>query len=146
MSLKAIYERFLADPNSAALSPDVSLNYITTTTVFNGADAVLKHLSSQQKIVKKKSDKTLSAIEATGALVLDVETTLEFVSGGGAYLPSLDDNFLADRVVTFPTVGSLPGLALAALLMSDSSRSILFASTRRTRSNRSDSTGTKDRC
>lgn len=106
MSLKAIYERFLADPNAAALSPDVSLNYITTTTAFNGADAVRKHLSSQQKIVKKKSDKTLSAIEAPGALVLDVETTLEFVSGGGAYLPSLDDNFLADRVVTFPTVGT----------------------------------------
>ncbi|KAL1965824.1 hypothetical protein VTN77DRAFT_5145 [Rasamsonia byssochlamydoides] len=104
MSLKAIYERFLADPKPDALSRDVSLNYITTTTTFHGADAVLKHLSSQQKIVKKKSDKTLSAIEASDALVLDVETTLEFVSGGGAYLPSLDDNFLADRVVTFPMV------------------------------------------
>lgn len=54
--------------------------------------------------MKKKGDKTLSFVEAPGTIVLDVETTLEFVSGGGAYLPSLDDNFLADHVVTFPTV------------------------------------------
>lgn len=104
MSLQAVYERFLTSPSAAPLGRDVSLNYITTTTVINGADAVLSHLKSQQRIVEKKSDKTLSAIETPDALVLDVDTTLEFVSGGGAYLPSLDDNFLADRVVTFPTV------------------------------------------
>ncbi|CRG91640.1 hypothetical protein PISL3812_08690 [Talaromyces islandicus] len=104
MSLQAVYERFLASPSAGPLARDVSLNYITTTTVITGADAVLSHLQRQQKIVEKKGDKTLSAIETADALVLDVETTLGFVSGGGAYLPSLDDNFLADRVVTFPTV------------------------------------------
>jgi hypothetical protein len=124
MSLKAIYERFLADPNPSALSHGVSLNYITTTTTFNGADAVLNHLSSQQKIVKNKSDKTLSAIETPDALVLDVETTLEFVSGGGAYLPNLDDNFLADRVATFPTVGSLVACPLQCCSYLNSYRSI----------------------
>lgn len=104
MSLQAVYERFLANPSAGPLGRDVSLNYITTTTAINGADAVLTHLQRQQKIVEKKGDKTLSAIETADALVLDVDTTLEFVSGGGAYLPSMDDNFLADRVVTFPTV------------------------------------------
>jgi len=108
MSLKAAYERFLADPGSASLSPDVSLIYVPTTTTISESSAVLKHLSSQQKIVKKKSEKIISAIQATDSLCLDVETTLEFVSGGGAYLPSLDDNFLADRVVTFPTVCARP--------------------------------------
>lgn len=121
MSLKAIYESFLANPNPAALGRDVSLNYITTTTTVTGADEVVKHLASQQRIVKKKSDKILSAIEAPASLVLDVETTLEFVAGGGAYLPSLDDNFLTDRVVTFPTVS--PSRAMSCkiylLLISD---------------------------
>lgn len=46
----------------------------------------------------------LHCIESENEICLDVETTLEFVTGGGAYLPGLDDNFLADRVVTFPIV------------------------------------------
>ncbi|OKL58421.1 hypothetical protein UA08_06112 [Talaromyces atroroseus] len=104
MALRTVYERFLAAPTVEVLSPDASWNYITTTTSVTGGEQVVKHLTSQQRIVKKKGDKTLGAIETADALVLDVETTLEFLTGGGAYLPSLDDNFLADRVVTFPTV------------------------------------------
>ena len=106
MALKAVYERFLSTPTSAVLSPDVSLNYITTTTSITGSEQVIKHLNNQEKAVKKKGDKILSIVETPDTLVLDVETTLEFATGGGAYLPSLDDNFLADRVVTFPTVRS----------------------------------------
>ena len=37
---------------------------------------------------------------------MDVEITIEFLTGGGAYLPGLDDNFVADRVVTFPMVSA----------------------------------------
>lgn len=106
MSLKSVYERFLADPASAPLASDVSLIYITTTTTVNEAGAVLKHLSSQQRIVKKKAEKIIGVVEAPDSLCLDVETTLEFVDGGGAYLPSLDDNFLVDHVATFPTVSA----------------------------------------
>ena len=43
-------------------------------------------------------------VEGRHALSVDVETTLEFLNGGGAYLPGLDDNFVADRTVTFPMV------------------------------------------
>lgn len=107
MSLQDAYRRFLADPKSASLAPDIALIYITTTTRFDTADAVISHVTQQQRIVKKKSEEILTAIEGPDSLVLDVETTLEFVSGGGAYLPSLDDNFLADRVATFPTVCTL---------------------------------------
>lgn len=35
---------------------------------------------------------------------MDVDTTIEFVLGGGTILPSLDDNFLADRTIFFPMV------------------------------------------
>lgn len=104
MSLKKVYQQFLAEPKSAPLAPDVSLFYVTTATNFVQSDKVLNHLSKQARIVKKKSDKILDAVEGPDFLTLDVETTLEFVSGGGAYLPSIDDNFLADHVVTFPTV------------------------------------------
>ncbi|BDD60187.1 hypothetical protein MPDQ_002790 [Monascus purpureus] len=104
MSLKKVYQQFLAEPKSAPLAPDVSLFYVTTATNFVQSDTVLNHLSKQARIVKKKSDKILDAVEGPDFLTLDVETTLEFISGGGAYLPSMDDNFLADHVVTFPTV------------------------------------------
>lgn len=107
MSLKAVYERFLADPSPASLSADAALNYIATTTTFSCPDPIVKHLTSQSRIVKKKSEKIVNAVEGVHSLCLDVETALEFTSGGGAYLLELDDNFLVDRVVTVPIVSFL---------------------------------------
>lgn len=105
MSLKSVYQRFLADPKSPSLlAPDASLIYVPTTTKLEGPDAVLSHLSKQQKDLKTKAQDVLGVVEGADALCLDIETTLEFVASGGAYLPSLDDNFLTDRVATFPTV------------------------------------------
>lgn len=104
MSLSAKYQAFLANPSSSALAENASLHYVTTLTTINNATAIIKHLSVQEKLLKKKGEKVLSAIEGANALSLDVETTLEFITGGGAYLPGLDDNFVADRTVTFPTI------------------------------------------
>jgi predicted protein tyrosine phosphatase len=106
-SLKALYQSYLANPNSPALNDNASLNYITTLTAINTAAAIVKHNAAHQKVLKKKEEKVLSCIEGTNAICLDIETTLEFISGGGAYLPGLDDNFLSDRVVTFPMVRTL---------------------------------------
>ena len=103
-SLKSFYQSFLASPNACALNNNASLNYITTLTTINTAAAIIKHHTAHQKVLTKKEEKILSCIEGSDALCLDVETTLEFLTGGGAYLPGLDDNFVADRVVTFPMV------------------------------------------
>jgi len=102
------YQRFLDNPKVAKLAGDVSLIYVPTTTKFEQPDNVITHVLKQNHVVKTKSHKVISAIEGSDALCLDMETTLEFMEGGGAYLPSLDDNFLADRVVTFPTVNKPP--------------------------------------
>lgn len=104
--LKDSYQKFLANPRHAPVATNVSLIYVTSTTTIDGAAAVASHASRQSSIVKKKSENVISAIESSDSLCLDMETTLEFLEGGGAYLPSFDDNFLADRVVTFPTVNS----------------------------------------
>lgn len=104
MSLQSLYQSFLAAPSAGALAEGASLNYITTLTTINEPAAIIKHLTTQQLELKKKQERVISAIESSDAICLDVETTLEFVSSGGAYLPGLDDNFLADRVVTFPLV------------------------------------------
>ncbi|KAI9374392.1 hypothetical protein BJX61DRAFT_498535 [Aspergillus egyptiacus] len=104
MSLKDVYQRFLADPKSAPLASDVSLIYITSTTEFNGAEAVLKHLTRQQHIIKINSQTALDAVQGSNSLCLDVETSVQFISGGGAYLPNLDETFLLDRTATFPTI------------------------------------------
>ncbi|CAG7958323.1 unnamed protein product [Penicillium salamii] len=98
------YQRFLANPKTAKLAGDVSLIYVPTTTKFEQPDNVITHVVKQAQIVKTRSHTLINAIEGSNALCLDMETTLEFREGGGAYLPSLDDNFLADRVVTFPTI------------------------------------------
>lgn len=111
MSLKARYEAFLSSPTTGSLADHASINYIPTLTTVNDASAIIKHLNAQAKLLTKKSEKILSAIESSNGLCVDVDTTIEFVGGGGAYLPGLDDNFLADRTVAFPMVG----LKLSAL-------------------------------
>ncbi|KAJ5660406.1 hypothetical protein N7507_006857 [Penicillium longicatenatum] len=98
------YRKFLADPKSANVAANISLIYVTSTTKFEGSDSVLTHLSRQSSIVKKKAEDIINAIESSDSLVLDIETTLEFLENGGAYLPSLSEDYLADRVVTIPTL------------------------------------------
>ena len=104
MLLQARYQSFLAKPTVSLLSAEASLNYITTLTTVNTNVGIIKHLASQEIALKKEEEKVISSIEGDNAICLDVETTLEFVRGGGAYLPGLDENFLSDRVVNFPVV------------------------------------------
>ncbi|KAJ5763008.1 hypothetical protein N7533_001689 [Penicillium manginii] len=102
--LKDAYSKFRANPRHAPVAANVSLIYVPSTTRIDGADAVASHTSRQSAHLRKKSEKIISEIESSDSLCLDIETTIEFLEGGGAYLPSFDDNFLADRVVTFPTL------------------------------------------
>jgi hypothetical protein len=104
MTLRDTYSRFLATPSTGALAENASLHYVSTTTSIQDATAIIKHLSVQEKLLKKKKQNILDAVEGSRALTVDVETTVEFINGGGAYLPGLDDNFVADRTATFPMV------------------------------------------
>lgn len=104
MSLKSIYQRFLEVPNPISLSDNATLAYITTLTSFSTSAAVVRHLETQnKKVVKTKSAKVITAIEGYRSLAIEVETVLEFISGGGAYLPGLE-NFIVDKIATIPTV------------------------------------------
>ncbi|KAH7399247.1 hypothetical protein BKA66DRAFT_406763 [Pyrenochaeta sp. MPI-SDFR-AT-0127] len=110
MTLRDIYTAFLATPSTGALADNAALHYIATLTSIQDATAIIKHLSAQEKLLSKKKEKVLDAVEGSRALSLDVETTIEFRSGGGAYLPGLDDNFVADRtvhIVHFDTAGKI---------------------------------------
>ncbi|KAF3001544.1 hypothetical protein E8E13_009586 [Curvularia kusanoi] len=104
MTLSDTYQRFLDRPSQGALADKAALHYITTLTTISDAPAILKHLQVQEKLLKKTKQQVVSVVEGRHALSVDVETTIEFVNGGGAYLPGLDDNFVADRTVTFPMV------------------------------------------
>ena len=104
MSLSALYQHFLAAPDSEALASDAMLSYVTTLTSFNDSAQIIKHFGNQHKVLRKQSEKVLNAVENQSAVFLEFETTIEFITGGDTYLPDLDDNFLADRIVTFPTV------------------------------------------
>jgi len=111
MTLSDTYQTFLDRPSQGALAEKAALHYITTLTSIHDAAAVIKHLQVQEKLLKKTKQKVLSVVEGRHALSLDVETTIEFQNGGGAYLPGLDDNFVSDRTVTFPMV-SIPSIPL----------------------------------
>lgn len=106
MTLRAKYEAFLAGPTADALTESALLNYVTTTTSIHTGASIIKHSNVQDKILKRKGDRVLAAIESSSGLCVELETTIEFIHGGGAYLPGLDDNFVADRTVVFPTVSA----------------------------------------
>lgn len=64
----------------------------------------MKHLDDQDRnIVKKKAQKVISAVEGLTSVAIIVDTTLEFQTAGGAYLPGLD-TFIVDRTATLPVV------------------------------------------
>ncbi|KAI1419448.1 hypothetical protein F5Y12DRAFT_777783 [Xylaria sp. FL1777] len=102
MALAAVYQQFLAAPNSSHLAENATLNYITTTTAFRGSSEILQHLTTLRKQINKKKGNVLSLVHGQNAIAIEIETGLEFVTSGASYLPALDDNFLADRTVYFP--------------------------------------------
>ncbi|KAF6836865.1 hypothetical protein CPLU01_03446 [Colletotrichum plurivorum] len=100
--MSAIYKQFLAAPSSSLLASNATLLYITTTTSYNGPTEIIKHLTTLRNQVKKKKEEILDVVEGRDAVAAEIETSLEFVTSGGVYLPGLDDNFLADRTVHLP--------------------------------------------
>jgi hypothetical protein len=102
--MAATYKQFLAAPSSALLAEQATLHYLTTTTSFTGPTDIIKHLNTLQKQVAKKKQDAINVVEGANAIVLEVDTTLEFLTSGGAYLPGLDDNFLCDRTAQLPIV------------------------------------------
>lgn len=102
--MAATYQAFLAAPTASALSPNASINYITTTTAIHEPAAILKHLQIQQKQVVKKEEKILYTVESDNGLCLETEVTLQFHNGGGAFLPGMDENVIDERIVTFPLI------------------------------------------
>jgi hypothetical protein len=102
--MAATYKQFLAAPSSSLLAEQATLHYLTTTTSFTGPADIIKHLTTLQKQVAKKKQDAINIVEGTNAVVLEVDTTIEFLTSGGVYLPGLDDNFLCDRTAEFPIV------------------------------------------
>jgi hypothetical protein len=107
MSLLQVYTTYLSNPTTALLADNASIHYLPTTTSINEPTAIIRHLASQAKLLTKKSEKIMHAVEGTGSISIEMETTIEFIAGGGVYAPGLDDNFLSDQVVVFPTVSLL---------------------------------------
>lgn len=107
------YLSFLRSPTESALAPDAALHYITTTTSIHDAPAIIKHFQTQERVVKKKSETVLSSYGSPDGAVVETETTFEFVRGGGAVLPRMDDNMLADSIASVPMVGTIPSHANA---------------------------------
>lgn len=102
--MAATYKQFLASPSSSLLADKASLHYVTTLTSFVGATEIIKHLNTLQKQVKKKKEEVLSLIDGQNVIAVEVDTCIEFITSGGAYLPGLDDNFLTDREAFLPIV------------------------------------------
>ncbi|RDW71428.1 hypothetical protein BP6252_07991 [Coleophoma cylindrospora] len=104
MALQGAYKQFLAAPSPALLAEDASLNYITTLVTLSGSAQIVKHLGAQNSQLKKTEEIFLDVVEGPNSIAAEVHTTMEFLTSGSSYLPGLDDNFLADRIVTFPII------------------------------------------
>ncbi|GKT98801.1 hypothetical protein FLAG1_05503 [Fusarium langsethiae] len=100
--MAATYKQFLAAPSSSLLADTAALYYVTTTTTFAGPTQIIKHLNGLQKQVSKKKEEVFNIVDGGNVIVLEIDTGLGFQSGGGPYLPGLDDNFLSARDVYLP--------------------------------------------
>lgn len=142
MTLSAIYERFIASPNPLSLAENASLHYVPTLKSFSEQGPIIKHLESQNKdVVKIKSAKIINTIEGANAIAVEVDTTLEFISGGGAYLPGLE-NFIVDKIATVPMVSRS---CFIFDYVADFDRLTLSSLTKSRRSSKFESLGTKHR-
>lgn len=103
-AMASVYTSFLQSPSASVLAANASLNYISTTTTIHEPAAILKHLQAQAKQLQKKDEKVLSTIEGDHGVCVETETTLQFTSGGGAFLPGIDENLLDEKTVVFPMV------------------------------------------
>ena len=99
-----IYQAFLASPDASKLSDDVELMYVNSGRTFSSAKTVANHLrvDRQNNIQIRNSQQVIGAIEGPDRAFFDVKNTVEFVSGGGEYLPGLDE-FIVDKTITFPS-------------------------------------------
>ncbi|EWZ50708.1 hypothetical protein FOCG_09919 [Fusarium oxysporum f. sp. radicis-lycopersici 26381] len=100
--MAATYKQFLAAPSSSLLADTAALHYVTTTTTFSGPTEIIKHLNALQKQVAKKKEEVFNIVDGQNVIALEVDTGLGFQTGGGPYLPGLDDNFLSARDVYLP--------------------------------------------
>ncbi|KOS16872.1 hypothetical protein ESCO_004718 [Escovopsis weberi] len=100
--MSTVYKQFLAEPTSSLLDDNASLHYVTTTTSFSGASEIIKHLSALQKQVKKKSELFINTVEGKAAIAVEIDTSIQFQTSGGVYLPGIDDNFLVTETAQFP--------------------------------------------
>lgn len=106
MALASVYQQFLVRPSADALAPGAAINYLPSLTTITEPAAIIKHLGAQAQQLKKKEN-FLNVVHGDYSICAETETTLNFVTGGGTYLPGLDDNFLADKTVTIPVVSSI---------------------------------------
>lgn len=104
MALANAYKQFLAAPHPDLLASDASLVYVTTGTVFKGTDKISEHFKLTANKLQRQKQEPIAVVEGHNAVVLEVDTTIKFLTSGGAYLPGLDDNFISDRTVYLPVV------------------------------------------
>jgi hypothetical protein len=104
MALSAVYTQFLKSPTTSVLGDGAALHYVPTLTSINEPAAIIKHFAAQAKLFIKKSEKPINIIDGSNSICAEMETVIQFLTGGGALLPGLDDNFLSDKTVTIPLV------------------------------------------
>lgn len=109
------YLLFLRSPSESALASDAALHYITTTTSIHESAAIIKHFQAQERVVKKKSESVMSSFGTSDGAIVETDTTFEFIRGGGAILPQMDDNMLADSVASLPMVRTDLALTLSQI-------------------------------
>ncbi|KAI9651985.1 MAG: hypothetical protein M1831_007277 [Alyxoria varia] len=103
MDLKSHYRQFLIRPTLEALASDASIHYVPTLISVSESGDVMKHLKTQAEYLSRKEN-ILNSLESGNTLCVEAETTVQFLLGGGAFLPNLDENFIADKTITFPVI------------------------------------------
>ncbi|KAL9111380.1 MAG: hypothetical protein Q9227_004257 [Pyrenula ochraceoflavens] len=94
------YQSFLASPKVSDLSDDAILAYVTVVSSIQNSASIVKHLTSTE--IRHVIQKIIGTVDGGSNAFYDIENTIQFVAGGGKYLPGLDE-FIVDKTLTFPS-------------------------------------------
>ncbi|ANB15210.1 Pc12g03400 [Sugiyamaella lignohabitans] len=103
MSLLELYGRFCQDPKAEYLAYAAVMAYVSSGLEFNGQDDIVKQLQKDRQEVKRL-DNVISKHQTNSALVLETETSLEFLRGPGSFVPTLSSNLVVDERATIVLV------------------------------------------
>lgn len=116
MAIREVWEQYKKQRDGDHFTDNASFVFVPTASGARGYDAVRQFLSTayDSRIISVKEKVIIQTI-GENSVVEESETTINFISGDGAWLvPGVDSRYTIENQVVIPTVSSMLRLLLCS--------------------------------